>query len=453
MHKKRFRLPLFWKILGWFWLSLVLIITLNLFVGFFYSNKIHFEQLPPESQRDFGGMMKKAELFIDRVPLKRVSKRKLRHFFFVDKSGKEIFGRPLPPILEELHSRVIKQKTPLVGWRKNEAFWGGHYVVKDGTELWVYSRQRPPRLSRFMVGRFFKDFARSLLITIFLISFPLSFFLSWLITSPIRKLQQASYNFKHDLRDRSDIKPLLKRRDEFGDLASDFDDLAKYLGQRIEAQNQLISDVSHELRSPLTRLKISLGLVEKQLKSSGVDVSRLQLEADRMNDMLERLLALSKLENAQFDYQKERFDLSNLFDSVIQESQFEADQKDITIDSRIEEGMMFEGEQNSLYSGIENILRNAIKYAPESSSIQCVLLKESNQYKLSISDNGAGVPDVSLSRIFEPFYRPQEDRARNSGGVGLGLSITKRAVELNGGAVTAENMKPHGLKITISLPT
>ena len=217
------------------------------------------------------------------------------------------------------------------------------------------------------------------MVTIFLVSFPLSFFLSWIITSPIRKLQSAAVRLKQDLNDREEIQLLKKRTDEFGDLASDFDDLAIYLSQRIEAQKQLISDVSHELRSPLTRLKIALGMVEEKLISQGVDVSRLQTETERMNEMLERLLSLSKLENLQPNFQRRAFNLNRLCESVIHDCEFEADQKNIRIIQKMKTNVEFRGDQESLYSAIENLIRNSIKYISENGEIIFRVDSQENQ--------------------------------------------------------------------------
>ena len=448
-----FRIPIFWKILGWFWLSLILIITINFFIGFYNSNKVRFETLPPQAQQDFRNLVVKVELYFERRNQQRISNQQLKHFFFINYRGEDIFKRPLPPMLKELHEKALQENALMLAWRKHEAFWGGQKIEHNGESIWLYSRQRPPKLSRHLLGRFFKDFAQNLLVTIFLVSFPLSFFLSWIITSPIRKLQSAAVRLKQDLNDREEIQLLKKRTDEFGDLASDFDDLAIYLSQRIEAQKQLISDVSHELRSPLTRLKIALGMVEEKLISQGVDVSRLQTETERMNEMLERLLSLSKLENLQPNFQRRAFNLNRLCESVIHDCEFEADQKNIRIIQKMKTNVEFRGDQESLYSAIENLIRNSIKYISENGEIIFRVDSQENQILISIEDDGPGIPHEALQKIFTPFYRPQQDRARESGGIGLGLSIAQRAIELNGGSITLSNAKPHGLCVLIKLPS
>ncbi len=448
---RNFRIPIFWKILSWFWLSLIVIITINFFIGFYYSNKVRFETLPPQAEKDFYNLVVKVERLFESRNIQRIPNKQLRHFFFINSQGKDIFKRPLSPMLKELHEKAYQEGVLLLAWRKHEAFWGGYKIEYNGETLWLYSRQRPPKLSRHLLGRFFKDFAQSLLITIFLVSFPLSFFLSWIFTSPIRKLQSATIRLKQDLNNRGEIQALKKRTDEFGELAADFDDLAIYLSQRIEAQKQLISDVSHELRSPLTRLKIALGMIEDKLLEQGINVSRLQTETERMNEMLERLLSLSKLENLQPNFQKSAFNLTRLCESVIHDCQFEADQKQISIDSVLNGEVEFKGDQESLYSAIENLLRNAIKYTPDSGEIIFKLSAHDSQITIAIEDNGPGIPQDALQQIFTPFYRPQRDRARETGGVGLGLSIAKRAIELNGGRIALSNNIPHGLIAVITL--
>ena len=292
--------------------------------------------------------------------------------------------------------------------------------------------------------------AKSVLISIFIIGFPVSFLLSWLITTPIRRLQLATQDIKHDLNNRSNLDKLALRGDEFGDLARDFDKMASHVNASMQSQKQLLSDVSHELRSPLARLKIALGMAEqKQATQVENDLNRIKLESNRMNDMLDNLLTLSKLEAQELSTTKEKLNLCQLFSLVIEDGRFEAEQANIKIKSNIPQTCEFLGHQESLISGIENILRNAIKYAGENGEIICNLEKQNDALLLSISDNGPGVDAEQLDKLFDAFYRPEFDRARNSGGVGLGLSIAKRAFAINGGEIFAENTHPHGLKVIV----
>jgi len=277
--------------------------------------------------------------------------------------------------------------------------------------------------------------------------------LSWLITKPIRRLQLVTYDIRQGLSNRENLETLLLRGDEFGDLARDFDNMANHLTATLESQRQLISDVSHELRSPLSRLKIALGMAEqKQVSTLEKDLKRIKLESNRMNDMLENLLTISKLESQEYDSKKDELDLCQLFELVINDGQFEANESNVIIKSDLPESCQFLGNKETLMSGIENILRNAIKYAGKKGQVSCKLWQADSQIILSISDNGHGVEQNQLDKLFDAFYRPDFDRARNNGGVGLGLAIAKRAFAINGGRILAENVKPHGLKVIVKFP-
>ncbi len=448
----QFRLTLFWKILVWFWLSIIVIVTLNLFFSFVYNNKAHIENLPERAKKDLILTAKKASHAFNHYKSKRRLSIQLKQYYFLNENGKPFFRRKPPPLLVKLHENVLTTNQSQMIRKGPEYFWGGIQVNYRKEKLWLYAGHKPPGFSRHLVGNFFRDFTKNLFITIFLVSFPLSFLLSWLITKPIQKLQQATNHLKQDLSNRKALSKLLIRRDEFGDLAKDFDQLAQHLANKIDAQKQLISDVSHELRSPLTRLKIAIGMIDNQSSNSPKMAEKLRQEANRMNEMLERLLSLSKLENTQDNQTQESINLSQLFNLIIDECEFEAEQKQIAINANISPEMMIKGNQESLYSGIENILRNAIKYTPENGKIECNLNSNQTLVELSIRDNGAGVEPSMIEDIFKPFFRPQDDRSRQSGGVGLGLSIAERAIKLNRGNIKAENVEPHGLKVTITLP-
>ncbi|WP_444995994.1 ATP-binding protein [Aliikangiella sp. IMCC44359] len=450
--KPQLKLNLFWKIFAWFWLTMVILITTYLFTGYINSGKTYFRPLPHPVNHELKKITKRINFLIS-TPSKRsrLLKKRLRDTYLLSKEGSDYFGKDTPELLINLHDRVKRQSQPLSVFQNKIAFFGGTLINVKGESYWVYSKQKQPSYYRYLIKNFFKDTAKILFFSTFIISFPVSFLLSWIVTRPIRRLQQATREMKSDLSNRDNLYQLFKRSDEFGELARDFNKLANHLESTLSSQKQLLSDVSHELRSPLARLKIALGMMDNP--SSEVrqtNLKRIQLESDRMNEMLDNLLTLSKLEAQEIGVSKEEFNLCQLVESVVDDARFEAEQSDIEIQLMLPSSCLFSGLRESLISGIENILRNAIKYAGPSTCIKVQLVQSAQEVILTIEDNGPGVSPPQLNKLFDAFYRPDFDRARNKGGVGLGLSIAKRAFAINGGSISAENIQPHGLKITIT---
>ena len=449
--KPRFRLTLFWKILLWFWLTIVVLITLFLFYGYISSDKIHYRPLPPPVEAELSHLAQQAENWL---PVKRARTHRLGHrlqdIYLLDMQGDDRLGREVPELLSELHLRVKRHKMPLTAFRKEEAYFGGQMLKVENEVFWLYRQQKSRMFSGHLFRNFFHDVARILLVATFVISFPVSFILSWLITRPIRQLQQATLELKADLNQRDSLQRLALRSDEFAELAYDFEQMANHLASMLSSQKQLVSDVSHELRSPLTRLKIALGILEQRGEHAPAEtIARIKLEADRMNEMLESLLTISKLEAQRLNAAKTPCDLTQLFTDVVADGQFEASQSGIRIVTHFPETCPFEGVADALISGIENILRNAIRFTGDKGTIHCRLSKQEHHILLQIEDNGPGVNSEHLTKLFDPFYRPDADRNRDSGGIGLGLSIARQAFALNKGEISASNIEPHGLRVEV----
>ncbi|MET1256673.1 sensor histidine kinase [Aliikangiella maris] len=431
---------------------MVFLITIYLFIGYINSGKTYYRPLPPHYKHELKKITKRVNLTLTKPAARfSLSQRKLQDIYLLDQAGIDKFGKAVPELLSKLHDIVKRKQRPLSAIERKNAYFGGITLSFENSDYWVYSYQKEPAFYRHLVLNFFSDIALSLFISTFIISFPVSFILSLLITKPIRTLQFATHQLQHDLTQRECLQKLIQRNDEFGDLALDFDNLATHLNKILATNKQLISDVSHELRSPLSRLKIALGIAEKSLpESARSSLQRIELEADRMNDMLEKILTLSKLESQQIENHSENFDLCLLIKSIVDDAQFEANQSNIQILAHLPHTCQFRGMRESIISGVENILRNAIKYAGSGSVIKINLTHQPSVIILEIEDNGPGVASDQLEKLFDAFYRPDFARSRSGGGIGLGLSIAKRAFEMNRGTIQAENIKPHGLKIRVT---
>jgi two-component system sensor histidine kinase CpxA len=248
------------------------------------------------------------------------------------------------------------------------------------------------------------------------------------------------------------------RGDEFGMLARDFDAMAQRLESLVSAQNRLVADVSHELRSPLARLSVALGLVRETAgPDAKEDLDRIEREAERLNSLIGQLLTLSRLESGDQKPARETIDLEMLLEEICADAQFEARGRDRGVILSATTPCPTLGTDSLLRSALENVVRNATRYTPAGTNVEVELRKIENQNGgetavLRVRDFGPGVPDAALSQLFQPFYRVEGARDRQSGGAGLGLAITEAAIVLHGGTATASNAPGGGLLVEIHLP-
>lgn len=287
-----------------------------------------------------------------------------------------------------------------------------------------------------------------------LISFVFCLLLARSFSKPIAAIRKAATELgKGNLTTR--VKGISKRNDELGQLATSFDLMAEQLQQNQSAQQRLLGDVSHELRSPMTRLQMALGLAQQESTSQSAReqyLQRCQLEVDRLNQMIEEALVLSRLENALQTFEKQPIDFTALVKKIIHEEHFIANERAITITLDPVIPVELLGDHNLLYNAISNVLTNAVKYSSEHSTVNVALSINEEFVNLVICDNGIGVPPESLNDLFTPFYRVNLARDRNTGGTGLGLAIAKQAIIAHQGNIFAKNNEIKGLSVTIQLP-
>lgn len=284
------------------------------------------------------------------------------------------------------------------------------------------------------------------------------YLLSWYMTKPIVRLRAATRQLAAgDLTARSGA-PVSKRRDEVAGLMRDFDAMAERLEMLVKAQSRLLNDISHELRSPLARLNVALGLARQRAGVESADMlDRIELEASRLNELIGRILTLARLEDGEQGAPQTPVPLDELVANVAEDAEFEAQERHCHVHTVIPEGDWgVRGNDSLLHSAVENVVRNAIRYTQEGTSVEIALASEERasgaEAVLRVSDSGPGVPADALGKLFEPFYRLDDARGRLTGGVGLGLAITERAVRFHGGKVSAFNRAEGGLMVEIRLP-
>jgi two-component system sensor histidine kinase CpxA len=280
------------------------------------------------------------------------------------------------------------------------------------------------------------------------------FVLTRFLTRPILRLQAAAQRLAAgELHARATGMEL--RRDEIGDLVRDFNVMATHVEDLVTSQRQLISDISHELRSPLARLTAAVGVARQRLGHNDL-FDRMERDAERLNEMIGRLLTLARIEMTAALPEKQRTDLNALLSEIVADAQWDAGQRNCRIELICDRQCYADTNRELLRSAIENVIRNAIRYTAAGTAInvrlECHRADGRDTSVTRVSDHGSGVPPTELLNIFRPFYRVADARDRQSGGVGLGLAIADRVARLHGGTIEAANKAGGGLEISLSIP-
>jgi signal transduction histidine kinase len=279
--------------------------------------------------------------------------------------------------------------------------------------------------------------------------------LTWQITKPIRTLRGAARQFSRgDLTVRVSGRRELRRGDELSDLAREFDDMAARIQELLTAQQQLLADISHELRSPLARLSLALDLARRRLGDGVPEHERIGREIQRLNDLIEQLLTLARLQGQSRQGQSDTVGLRELVHEVAQDARFEAEASGRRVVVTDDCDVSIRGSRVLLRSAVDNVVRNAVRHSPEHSEVTISMERDelSRRIAVVVRDHGPGVPPHALSRLFDPFYRVDEARDRASGGIGLGLAIVRQAILAHGGDAVAQNHPDGGLVVRLELP-
>jgi two-component system, OmpR family, sensor histidine kinase CpxA len=274
------------------------------------------------------------------------------------------------------------------------------------------------------------------------------------VTDPLSRLQNTTRALAEgDLSAR--FGPELGRRsDEVASLVHDFDLMADRLRELVHSHKRLLGDVSHELRSPLSRLQVALALARREETKGGVELhQRMEQELLRLNALIEQVLTLARLESKEAPARLHPVLLNELVEEVVYDASFEAEPSGGKILHSVPEAeITITGSYELLHSAVENIVRNALRYTGPRTPVKVNLGSADDCAVITVEDSGPGVPEASLAHLFEPFYRVDDARDEATGGTGLGLAIAQRAVALHRGFITAENIKPHGLRVNILIP-
>jgi signal transduction histidine kinase len=448
---------LFLKIFTWFWLAMALVVLAHSL-----STMMVFDETPRrrlEGEFTMFGLaaaekyeaLGKAGADDYLSMLERTTRARA---YLFDENGNQVAGREASPAVEEAARAVAAEgKDRFIQTARTDSMaraintpGGRQFIIAGGTPR--PTGIRLPFWPRVWWAQF---------IAVFLTTGILCYLLARYLSSPVVKLRAATRQLAAGNLSARVGAANGRRRDELTDMGRDFDVMAERIETLMASQRRLLHDISHELRSPLARLNIALDLARQ---SDGEEAEwafdRIQREANRLNDLIGQLLTLARLESNSPDTGSEYVDLKRLVEEIAIDSDFEARSHNRAVNVVASHDCLIAGNEQLLHSAIENVVRNAVSYTAEGTEVEVSLQREDDgeqpQAIISVLDHGAGVPQAALADIFRPFYRVAAARDRQSGGIGLGLSISQRAIELHGGKVAASNATGGGLLVKISLP-
>ena len=464
---------LYLKIFIWFWLAMAMVGTV-----FVISAATMMRQDVSEEWRSLigGGLDLTAERAIEVYErdgsedlagfLSGLESRTRSAPFLFNEQMEELSGREIPQEVRDLASRATESDETIfdrVGRRLIAAKLvsgpaGGRYVIMSEMPRRRMDR-RPPRTMLPFLG--WLDEPQEVLILVLAVvatSGVVCYGLARYLVAPVLKLRDATRSLSGgDLAVR--VGPAVgKRRDELSDLANDFDFMAERVESLVTTQRQLLSDISHELRSPLARLNVALGLARQRAGDEANDaLDRIEREAERLNELIGQLLVLAQLEEDAGAHESAPVNLKRLVDEIAADADFEARSGNRSVRVAASEPVTIAGNEGLLRSAIENVVRNAVRYTDAGTEVEVSLEKRDTGEGQAIAvvrvrDHGPGVPPEALEDLFRPFYRVADARERKTGGTGLGLAISERAVRWHGGSLAAENAADGGFVVEICLP-
>ncbi|HEV2883730.1 MAG TPA: ATP-binding protein [Pyrinomonadaceae bacterium] len=401
--------------------------------------------------------------------LERVRRESDVRGFLFNSQLQELSGQRMPSQAPELAKKVLVNRLqevfpegPPISARPVFTPRGGQYV---------FVAEILPRMQRRYSG-YHPGFH---LLGVALVGALFCYWLARHLTSPVTKLRKATQELAAGNLSARVAPALGQRRDELASLGTDFDVMAEKIETLINSQRRLRGDISHELRSPLARLNVALELARQRSGPEAISaLERIQHEAENLNHMIGQLLALTRLESGADALSKTEFDLASMLREVSNDCDYEARGRNRAVTLKTVEQLRIVGTEHLLRRAVENVVRNAVQYTATGTTVEVELNVESGLAcsdeeassktteasgdgrkqcaVITVRDHGPGVPVNVLKEIFRPFYRVDDARDREAGGVGLGLAIAERAVRVHGGSIEAFNSPTRGLIVKITLP-
>ena len=373
--------------------------------------------------------------------------------FILDESGEELLGRsvavksPTPSatidedIIDDFSAVFLElpRESPLLVSDEGETFRLRAVPRRVGLAAW-------------------RDIPLWLLGLAFTVTALASLLLARSITRPIRGLQQTTEHLARGEFGARVDPAALRRHDEIGRLARSLDAMAGQLSALIRGQRQLLRDLSHEIRSPLARIRLATGLLSQRDAAAHSTVTRIDEEVSRLDGLIEQILEVSRLESGSNEWKRESLDLRVITERIIADAEFEATQLGKSLSKHVtDEALPLIGDGHWVHSAIENVLRNALRHTAAGTGVSVTLQRRDSIGLLEVSDCGSGLEESELPKIFEPFYRGRDPQGKSADGAGLGLAIVARVMRAHDGTLAARNRRDAsgricGLEISLGWP-
>jgi signal transduction histidine kinase len=365
--------------------------------------------------------------------------------WLIDDSGHDVTGRDLPPLVNDAATNTGSSPDPTVRIQGESTFVSVRTASNRKPYILVAQYRSIPLLRGEGLFRLFAVSTVLASIACLLLAHYLS--------APIWRLRLATQRLANGDLDARAGENIGRRSDEIADLVRDFDSMAERIRDLLGNQRRLLGDVSHELRSPLARLRVALALARRyEDEAQRPAHERIEMEIERLDDMIGRILLLSRLEAGETSLSTAELDLNEVVESVLEDARYEAERTGHSLAFTAEANFRAEANEDLVRSSIENVLRNALYYTSGDDPIEVTLSESPGGAMLRVRDHGPGVPPETLPNLFRPFYRVDDSRVTGTGGAGLGLAIAKRAIVAHGGTISARNATPHGFIVEITIP-
>lgn len=440
---------IFWKLFLSFWLALLLFALGVLYAASAYldATRERYDNQNPRERNEFvfNAAQAAASGGIEslRAWANRVDDTELVPVLVMDAGEKDILGREPS---ERALSRLAYVTRNYVGDKAGKRF---PVVLPDGHEYWLI-----PDFQKATLGRLISRprVVATQLVLATLIGAAVCLALAAYLTAPLRRLREAmaaygSGDFSHR------VAPSLgRRKDEIVDLAQALDTMAERIDALIGAQRGLLRDVSHELRSPLARVQVAVGLARQRVGNLADDeLRRIDSEMERLNELIGRIIDFSRLDAGLNPPRQDALRLEQIVADVVDDARLEAEAKGCRISCQLAEAAPIHGDAQLLASAVENVLRNALRHSPPDGTVSLTLSHDASHWNIVITDQGPGIPVELQARVFEPFFRV-DDHRNPQGGIGLGLAIARHAILAHGGRIQLNNQTNGGLQVTLQLP-
>ena len=446
---------LFWKIFFTFWLT---ILSIELFTAWFTADLSESEIHPilERHNQEFVASSTKAVSLLGSKGLAVFQKwagvkdnlKGIDEIYVFDKNQNEINGKVVPSNIKVVLANEFSQQTLVNHHQPIKHLLSFKTTTSNGKTYSVVSTFAHPPLLKYLLA------PQRVLVSV-IISGLLCLILARYFTLPLTKLRRSTQRMTRGEFDTTSLRDLRSRKDEFGALAKDFNNMTVRLSKLLDNQRQLLRDISHELNSPLTRIRVAIELARSRYAANdSTELDRIETEIERLELLINELLTFVRIESRDKNESMVRIDVKEMLEHIVDDAQYVRSGPDIqqNISLHCQDDLVILGDSRLLNRAIDNIVRNACYYSPPHASINVRCVSDASNLYIFIEDQGPGVPEDMLDQIFNPFVRVSSARESDTGGSGIGLAIAKKVIEMHKGSIKAKNKDNEGLIVAISLP-